>query len=72
MKVKSFLGFNGFFCSMNILELGVGILIIVFCLKFYCDRCEICENGDKSLRNCYESYWYNVLKIICVVGMYLY
>lgn len=40
--------------------------------KLHRDRCEICENGDKSLRNRHESYRYNVLKTTRAVGMHLY
>lgn len=72
MKAKSSPGFNGFSCSMNSPESGVGIPIIASCSKLHRDRCEICENGDKSLRNRHESYRYNVLKTTRAVGMHLY
>lgn len=54
MKAKSSPGFNGFSCSTNTPESGVGIPIIASCSKLHRDRCEICENGDKSLRNRHE------------------
>lgn len=72
MKAKSSPGFNGFSCSMNTPESRVGIPIIASCSKLHRDRCEICENGDKSLRNRHESYRYNVLKTTRAVGMHLY
>lgn len=72
MKAKSSPGFNGFSCSTNTPESGVGIPIIASCSKLHRDRCEICENGDKSLRNRHESYRYNVLKTTRAVGMHLY
>lgn len=40
-------------------------------LKLHRDRCEICENGDKSLRNRHENYRYNVLKTTRAIGMHL-
>lgn len=72
LQAKSSPGFNGFSYSMNTPESGVGIPIIASCSKLHSDRCEICENGDKSLRNRHESYRYNVLKTTRAVGMHLY